>query len=72
MSKIVTDIFGVEPKIGDLIVYNPPRWKGLIVGKCVGFSKFGLPELDVNGQFAGIPNKKGFHTPKTGFVVYKN
>ncbi len=31
------DIFGIEPELGDTIVYNPAKHKGLVYGICVGF-----------------------------------
>lgn len=74
-KEIQKDIFGVEPEIGDLIVYNPPKYKGLIVAKCVGFASSGLPELEIdkvkNWFYTGQPNSNGYYTPKTGFVVHK-
>lgn len=75
MKEIQKDIFGVEPEIGDLIVYNPPKYKGLLVAKCVGFTNSGLPELEINKEknwfYTGQPNKNGYYTPKTEFVVHK-
>lgn len=67
------DIFGIEPEIGDTIIYNPPKYKGLVIAKCMGFSKSGLPELEFENKFSyhGQRNSKGFYTPKTEFVVRK-
>jgi len=71
--KIQTDIFGVTPKIGDTIVYNPPKYKGLVVAKCMGFTKSGLPELAFDDKYSyhGQRNGNGFYTPKTGFLIHK-
>ena len=71
--KKKNDIFGVTPEIGDIIVYNPAKHKGLIFGKCVGFSKHGLPEIDIDDYESnyGQRNSSGNYTPKTGFVVKK-
>lgn len=70
---IQKDIFGVEPEIGDTIVWNPANYKGLVHYKCSGFTKSGLPELDVPLMVNnyGSRNKNGKITPKTGFVVRK-
>lgn len=70
---IQKDILGTEPSIGDTIVYNPPRKKGLIHGICVGFSKSGLPkiEYDENKKVRGQVSIDNCLTPKTGFVVIK-
>ena len=68
------DIFGIVPEIGDLIAYNPPKYKGLIFGKCVGFAKSGLPLLEIasnENRYPGQFNNDGFYTPKTGFVTHK-
>lgn len=75
MKTIQTDIFGITPEVGDIIIYNSPKYKGLVVGKCVGFSTSGLPELDIDkniyGGYLGQRNNSGYYTPKTGFVVHK-
>jgi len=59
------DLFRREPEIGDTIVFNPPGYKGLSWGRCVGFSKAGLPKITYG-------NEGGEQTPKTGFVIIKN
>ena len=73
MKEIRKDILGVTPQIGDTIIYNPPHYKGLVYGICVGFSKVGLPLVDIdnpNNNYLG--NKTdGFYSPKTGFTVTK-
>lgn len=73
MKEIRKDILGVVPQIGDTIVFNPPHYKGLVYGTCVGFSKVGLPLVDVhNPKQTYIGNKTdGFYSPKTGFTVSK-
>ena len=35
----MTDIFGNELSIGDLVAFNPPRYKGLTTGYIIGFGK---------------------------------
>lgn len=58
------DIFGIEPKIGDIIVFNPPKYKGLVYGKCIGFTKVGLPIIE-HTSFIG--SKESI---KTDFLVH--
>lgn len=70
MKNIKTDIFGIVPQIGDIIVFNPPHYKGLLHFECVGFSEAGLPEVNPN-KHIGATNSNGRYTPKTGFVVIK-
>jgi len=73
MKDIRKDIFGIEPEIGDMIVYNPVKYKGLVYGKCIGFVKSGLPEIEINTdkfpQYIGQATANGNYTPKTGFVI---
>jgi hypothetical protein len=75
--EIRQDMFGVTPVIGDIIVFNPPKNKGLISGVCVGFSEAGLPKLNFDPDtrikhtvYFDI-TVKGFYTPKTGFVIHR-
>lgn len=60
------DIMGREPKIGDTIAFNPPRYKGLLWGKCVKFTSVGLPILKMDED-----DDDYFITPKTGFAIIK-
>lgn len=64
--EIRKDIVGNIPKIGDLIAFNPPSYKGLILGTVNGFSSTGLPKLSFNEKSWW---KRPNYTPKTGFVV---
>lgn len=32
------DIFGREIQIGDLVAFNPPYYKGLVIGKIIKFN----------------------------------
>jgi hypothetical protein len=66
-KQIRKDIMGVIPKIGDVIIYNPPYYKGIVKAKVTGFSKTGLPITD---YLVNDWNKNP--TPKTGFVIIKN
>lgn len=62
--KIRLDEFGVEPKVGDLIAFNPAKYKGLVTGTCRGFSESGLPEVEipkVQNKRYGRPNASGFY-----------
>jgi len=79
--EIRKDILGNTPKIGDIIVFNPPREKGLVAAKVFGFAKSGLPkviefykmrwvEKEINagnGDYLYFSN-----TPKTGFAIIQN
>lgn len=63
------DIFGVIPQVGDKIIFNPPRYKGLAYGVCTGFMPIsGLPIVDIS-PISLMPNQ--VLVPKTGFVVVK-
>lgn len=72
MKKL--DINGIEPKVGDMIVYNPPRIKGIVSKICVGFSKAGLPIVVAETLLSHysaeeLAQKYRYETPKTGFAV---
>ena len=70
-----TDLFGNIPKVGDIIVFNPPRYKGVAVGKIVGFGKTGFPQLveikeeNSNSWMYWEITDKGYYTVKTNFVI---
>lgn len=70
---IQDDIFGRSPMFGDTIIFNPPYYKGLLHGKCIGFTKSGLPMLiDIQNCSSRIDweiKKKGYYSPKTGFII---
>lgn len=34
-----TDIFGTPLTVGDKVVFNPPKYKGLVHGEIVGYGK---------------------------------
>jgi len=40
--NIMKDVFGVDLAIGDIVAFNPPRYKGLITGKVVDFTLTGV------------------------------
>jgi hypothetical protein len=72
--RLITDVIGRTPQIGDRIAYNPPRVKGLTVAIVVGFSKAGLPVIVSEAQHEDFLNRgpeRRFYndTPKTGFVI---
>lgn len=74
MNKI-TDIFGKTPKVGDIIVYNPPHYKGLVYGKCKALSKAGNPRVEILSDYKEYYirlDKDGLYSPKTGFVIVNN
>jgi hypothetical protein len=70
------DIFGIEPEINDTIIYNPAQYKGLVYGKCIGFSKgSNLPIVLIDekfqtGYYGQTTGGENCYTPKTGFVIY--
>ena len=37
------DIFGNIPNIGDTIIFNPPKYKGLLYGELIKFTNAGCP-----------------------------
>ena len=67
------DILGREPKVGDVIAFNPPAYKGLVFGEVLSFSKAGLPEVNAGERdiFYFGRNLAGRYSPKTGFAVIK-
>ena len=71
--KIQKDIFGIEPGIGDIIIFNPTGWKGIAYGNLHSFDEKGKPIINnIVTQFKwakDIVDEDGFYTPKTGFVV---
>ena len=73
IMEVRKDILGNVPKIGDIIVFNPPAYKGLAYGKVLSFSKVGLPQIDgkENDLLYFGRDKDGLYTPKTGFVCIK-
>lgn len=71
-----TDMFGKTPKVDDRIVFNPPKYKGLVYGECIGFTESGLPKVKVEniksvGYWAlkRYMEKQGYYASKTGFVI---
>lgn len=74
-SEIKKDLFGNIPKIGDIIIYNPAKYKGLVYGICVGFSKHSnLPIVLIDDifrhQYLGNTIGENYkYTPKTGFII---
>ena len=75
--NIQKDLFGKEPKVGDIIVFNPPSYKGLTYGTCIDFNKnTGNPILEnlnrQTGVYEGLNSKQGKYSPKTGFVIVKD
>ena len=68
-KEIRKDIFGITPELGDLIAFNPARYKGLVVGECVDYTSVGLPVVMLTDIYNS--DDKGTVTPKTGFIVRK-
>lgn len=59
--KIKTDITGNIPKIGDVVVYNPPYYKGIDLVEISSFTKSGCPK--------GKNKNREFHIVKTNFFI---
>ncbi|HMT01951.1 MAG TPA: hypothetical protein PKD00_01345 [Burkholderiales bacterium] len=70
---IKQDMLGKTPAIGDYIGFNPPWYKGLVYGTCIGFTRAGLPKInnisDSRNTMQHRLNKEGYYTPKTGFFI---
>lgn len=70
-------MFGVEPVVGDLVVFNPPHYKGLVIGKCIGFTRAGLPKITFANKalfrsmatYLDDDKITEYCTPKTEFVI---
>lgn len=72
------DMFGVTPEIGDTVVWNPARYKGLVFGKVIDYRKNnGLPIIEADARYTNtcIGQNTGtghnHYVPKTEFVVKK-
>jgi|LakMenEpi03Aug12_release.lakeMendotaPanAssembly.Ray.scaffolds.fasta_scaffold783166_2 hypothetical protein len=72
------DLLNREPNIGDLVCWNPAKYKGLLYGKIIKFSKNnGLPIILADevfhNKYYGQTNSDGpnTYTPKTGFIIIK-
>lgn len=72
------DLFGVTPEIGDTVIWNPSKYKGLVFGKVIDYRKNnGLPiiEIDESYKNKNIGQNSGTgpyqYVPKTEFVVKK-
>ena len=65
------DIFGIEPKVGDIIVFNPPRYKGIVSAQCVSLSKEGHPRVMYDNSYSAQTNSDGTYSPRTGYVIVK-
>jgi len=70
--EIKKDILGRTPEVGDVIGFNPARYKGIILRECKGFSKAGLPEVETGENYIGQRNDSGYYTPKTDFIIIKD
>ena len=76
--EIRKDLLGKEPEIGSFIAYNPPYFKGIIIGKVVAFSSSGLPRVVRREQLQHFytddleRQERRLNTPKTGFVIVED
>jgi len=76
--NIRKDMLNQIPSVGDLIAYNPPYVKGIVIARVLGFAKSGLPKVidieDIEESLKECNEENGdiinyCDTPKTGFVV---
>ena len=68
------DIFGDIPNIGDTIIFNPPKYKGLLYGELIKFTDAGCPgvlveEYKDNNSIRLETIRKGFYSVKDQFVI---
>ena len=78
------DIAGKIPELWDIVVYNPPGYKGIKMAYVTGFAKSGLPKTvevsDLNLRKGDTLEEKHVrwmesysgtegYTPKTGFAI---
>lgn len=61
--KVKTDIVENIPKVGDVVVYNPPYYKGIKLLSITEFTKAGCPV----GYY--LDNKDYKHIVKTDFFI---
>lgn len=59
--KVKTDIVGNIPKIGNVVVYNPPYYKRIKLVQISDFTKSGCPK--------GKSKDGEFHIIKTNFFI---
>lgn len=72
MNNPRQDLLGRTPKIGDLIAFNPPRYKGILIGRVVEFTPAALPKCYVKGHVnvnLRIKFDNMHYAPTTGFVI---
>lgn len=73
MSEIKRDIFGNIPNVGDIIIFNPPSYKGLVFGECIGFTNAGVPkvigEMINRSSMSWEFRQKGCYSVKTNFAI---
>lgn len=61
--KAKVDIVGNTPKIGDVVIYNPPYYKGIKLVEISDFTKSGCPV----GYY--LDNRDYKHIVKTNFFI---
>ena len=75
--EIRKDILGNIPEVGNTIVFNPPKYKGLVYGECIGFTTGGLPKVKLSDEISwnyymeSEMNTRGCYAPRTGFIIAK-
>jgi len=73
MSEVRRDIFGNIPKVGDIIIFNPLRYKGLVYAECIGLTSCGGPKV-IGDMLTSWPMSThikfdGFYSVKTNFAI---
>lgn len=69
MSEIRSDMVGKIPALGDLVAFNPPAYKGLLIRPILNFSTSGLPIVDMNWDDQLGRYQSRIKSIKTGFVI---
>lgn len=79
--QVKTDLLDKIPKIGDLVVFNPPKYKGIVSGIIKSFTSGGRPKVELTTPPEAYESyepmsreirEKGVYSIKTDFVIVKN
>jgi hypothetical protein len=66
-----TDVTSRTPVIGDRIVYNPPRYKGIVIAVVVEITRSGSPRtvlIEDHHKYT-LGEEVCIYTPRTGFAI---
>jgi hypothetical protein len=69
----VKDFFKQDLTVGDFVAFNPPKYKGLTMGKVVGFTpqKVKVEYLDININQQTVTNQWSFNVVKYNLTILK-